>query len=278
MATSNALPTKESDATLLPVLEELALSAGRAILKIRDEGVSVDIKADASPVTRADREAERIILEGLTRHFPAVPIVAEEEASAGRLPETLGEAFFLVDPLDGTKEFVKGNTDFTVNIALIRRGAPEIGVVHAPARGVLYSGCHEGASSIDISSEGVPAGRRPIAVRSPSTPLTVVASRSHRTRETDDYLAKCPGAEVLSVGSSLKFCMLAAGMADLYPRFGRTMEWDTAAGDAILRASGGVTNTVDGKPLVYGKRCQKDDVDFANPWFIATASSAFGFA
>lgn len=265
--------TIEADAAILRVLEELALAAGRAILKIREEGVTVDIKADASPVTRADREAERIILDGLRRHFPSVPIVAEEEASAGRLPESLGEAFFLVDPLDGTKEFVRGDSDFTVNIALIRRGAPEIGVVYAPARGVLYSGCRDGASSLDISPEGEPVDRRPITVRPAPTPLTVVASRSHRTRETDDYLAKCPGAEILSVGSSLKFCMLAAGMADLYPRFGRTMEWDTAAGDAVLRAGGGMTNTVDGKPLVYGKRRQNDDADFANPWFIAAGSS-----
>ncbi|TAM99625.1 MAG: 3'(2'),5'-bisphosphate nucleotidase [Rhizobiaceae bacterium] len=264
---------KETDAAILPVLEELALAAGRAILKIREEGITVDIKPDASPVTRADREAERIILDGLHRHFPAVPIVAEEEASAGRLPERLGEAFFLVDPLDGTKEFVKGHSDFTVNIALIRRGVPEIGVVYAPARGVLYSGCcSAGASAVEIASDGRPERRQTITVRIACAPLTVVASRSHRTRETDDYLTQCPGAEILSVGSSLKFCMLAAGKADLYPRFGRTMEWDTAAGDAVLRAGGGMTSTTDGKPLCYGKRGQQDDADFANPWFIAATS------
>jgi 3'(2'), 5'-bisphosphate nucleotidase len=264
---------KETDATILPVLEDLALAAGRAILKVREQGITVEIKPDASPVTRADREAERIILDGLRRHFPATPIVAEEEASVGRLPETLGETFFLVDPLDGTKEFVKGNCDFTVNIALIRRGVPEIGVVYAPARGVLYSGCcTTGASAVEIASDGSLERRQAIAMRPPSTPLTVVASRSHRTRETDEYLARCPGAEILSVGSSLKFCMLAAGKADLYPRFGRTMEWDTAAGDAVLRAGGGMTSTTDGKPLCYGKRDQKDDADFANPWFIAATS------
>lgn len=268
--------TTETDAAILSVLEELALSAGLAILKIREEGVTVDIKADASPVTRADREAERIILDGLRRDFPTVPIVAEEEASVGRVPERLGEAFFLVDPLDGTKEFVKGHSDFTVNIALIRRGVPEIGVVYAPARGVLYSGCSTGASAIEIASDGHPERRQAIAIRSPSPPLTVVASRSHRTRETDEYLAKCPDAEILSVGSSLKFCMLASGKADLYPRFGRTMEWDTAAGDAVLRAGGGVTVTTDGKPLLYGKRRQKDDVDFANPWFIARGMQSPG--
>jgi 3'(2'), 5'-bisphosphate nucleotidase len=266
---------KETDAAILPILEELALFAGRAILKIHEEGIAVDIKPDASPVTRADREAERLILDGLRRHFPTVPIVAEEEASAGRLPERLEETFFLVDPLDGTKEFIKGNSDFTVNIALIRRGAPEIGVVYAPARGVLYSGSRSaGASAAEIAPDGRPERRRTIAVRPASVPLTVVASRSHRTKETDDYLARCPGAEVLSVGSSLKFCMLAAGKADLYPRFGRTMEWDTAAGDAVLRAGGGMTRTTDGQPLSYGKRCQKDDADFANPWFIAAASPA----
>jgi 3'(2'), 5'-bisphosphate nucleotidase len=263
-----------TDAAIVSVIEELALRAGLVILKIREEGVTVDIKADASPVTRADREAERIILEGLRRHFPGVPLVAEEEASVGSLPETLGESFFLVDPLDGTKEFVKGDADFTVNIALIRRGVPEIGVVYAPAHGVLYSGSRAGASVVEIASHGEAAGRRAIAVRPAPDPLVVVASRSHRTRETDDYLARCPGAEVLSVGSSLKFCMLAAGKADLYPRFGRTMEWDTAAGDAVLRAGGGMTHTTDGKPLSYGKRCQKDDADFANPWFIAAASPA----
>lgn len=264
----------KDDAALLALFERLALDAGRAIMAVRDAGIVVERKADTSPVTEADRAAERVILEGLRVALADVTCVSEEEVSSGYVPVVDGDVFLLVDPLDGTREFVGGKTDFTVNIALVRDGVPEVGVVFAPARGVLYSGRPGVAFEVIVSEDFAEAGRREIATRPAATPPVIVASRSHRTPETDDYIAKYEGAEIVSVGSSLKFCMLAAGEADLYPRFGRTMEWDTAAGDAVLRAAGGRTRTLDGKPLAYGKRNQADDVDFANPWFVAEGRPA----
>jgi 3'(2'), 5'-bisphosphate nucleotidase len=264
------MPASETDdASLLAVLEELALAAGRRIMEIYDAGLTVERKADSSPVTEADRAAEKIILQGLRTALPGIPCVAEEECAAGRAPAELGDTFFLVDPLDGTKEFINRRPDFTVNIALIRSGAPELGVVLAPATGRMYSGRLGGAEEMDIGADFTIASRRRITVRRDHRPPLIVASRSHRTAETDAYIARFENAEIVSVGSSLKFCLLASGKADLYPRFGRTMEWDTAAGDAVLRAAGGMTYTLDGKPLLYGKRNQAEDVDFANPWFLA---------
>jgi 3'(2'), 5'-bisphosphate nucleotidase len=192
----------------------------------------------------------------------------------GRAPGDLGDAFFLVDPLDGTKEFVAGNSDFTVNIALIRAGAPDLGVVFAPASGRLLSGRPGSAEEAEVGPEFTVASRRAITVRHGAHPLFIVASRSHRTAETNAYIARFDGAEIVAVGSSLKFCLLASGKADLYPRFSRTMEWDTAAGDAVLRAAGGMTFTLDGNPLAYGKRNQPIDADFANPSFIACCEEA----
>ncbi len=270
MSAAHSLKDKASgDAAMLVVFERLALDAGSAIMRIFHEGCAVDAKADASPVTEADRQAEQIILAGLREIYPDVPCVAEEEASAGILPESLGDAFFLIDPLDGTKEFVKRGNDFTVNIALIRHGAPEVGVVFAPCSGKLYSGRPGRAETADVDADFSVAERRSITVRAAASPLAVVASRSHRTAETDNYIATLGPTEIVSIGSSLKFCLLAEAVADIYPRFGRTMEWDTAAGDAVLRAAGGRTSTLDGAPLAYGKRNQADDTDFANPFFIA---------
>lgn len=251
--------------TMLDLFERLALEAGREIMRVYRQGGAVERKADASPVTEADRGAERIILAGLREAWSAIPCVAEEEVSAGIVPAELGEAFFLVDPLDGTKEFVNRRTDFTVNIALVRHGVPQVGVVLAPCTGRLYRGRPGLAERVEIDS----GRRRPIAVRAGKAPLAVVASRSHNTPETVEYIAGLGATEIVSVGSSLKFCLLAEGAADVYPRFGRTMEWDTAAGDAVLRAAGGSTVTLDGRPLPYGKRNQPHDTDFANPYFIA---------
>lgn len=252
------------DAVVLDALESLAAEAGRAILAVVATGFDVERKADASPVTQADRAAEAIIVAGLERLFPSIPIVAEERFAEGVLPDISAGAFFLVDALDGTREFVAGRPDYTVNIALVADGAPRVGVVFAPAKGVMWSG-RPGAASrcADVSAEGARV-RHAIRVAPPATPLRIVASRSHRTHETDDFLAGFPSADVISVGSSIKFCQLAEGAADLYPRFGRTMEWDTAAGDAVLRAAGGVTLTTDRRPLVYGKA-----PGFANPHFIS---------
>lgn len=264
------------DVSMLEVFERLALAAGREVMRVFHAGCAVHRKSDSSPVTEADRESEKIILAGLRAAFPDIPCVAEEEAAAGVMPGELGEAFFLVDPLDGTKEFVNRRTDFTVNIALVRHGVPEIGVVFAPCRGRFFSGLPGRAESLEIDGEYRIVSRRPISARNAVTPLAVVASRSHNTPETEAYIRDLGAAEIVSVGSSLKFCLLANAEADLYPRFGRTMEWDTAAGDAVLRAAGGTTRTLDGKPLAYGKRNQADDADFANPHFIASGRIATG--
>lgn len=262
------------DELMLAVFERLALAAGREVMRVYRDGCAVDRKSDSSPVTEADRESETIILAGLRSAFPDIPCVAEEEVAAGILPPDLDGAFFLIDPLDGTKEFVNRRTDFTVNIALVRHGVPEIGVVFAPCTGRFFSGRPGRAESLEIDGDYQIVGRRVVAARTGVAPLTIVASRSHNTPETDAYIRDLGVAELVSVGSSLKFCLVAAAEADVYPRFGRTMEWDTAAGDAVLRAAGGMTRTLDGQPLAYGKRKQSDDEDFANPHFIASGKAA----
>lgn len=246
-------------------LADLALAAGRAILDIYGTDFAVERKADASPVTQADAAAERIILEGLAREHPGIPVVAEEAVAAGHSPRT-GRRFFLVDPLDGTREFVSRNGEFTVNIALIEDGAPVAGVVYAPSLGVLYAGeVGAGAERCTVEDDrmGTP---RPIAARpAPQTGLVALGSRSHGTPETEAFLRRFPVADFAAAGSSLKFCLLAEGRADLYPRLGPTMEWDTAAGDAVLRAAGGMVVGMDGVPLTYGTG--RDG--HRNPWFVA---------
>jgi 3'(2'), 5'-bisphosphate nucleotidase len=258
--------------------EHLALAAGRAIMEVYAGPIDVERKADASPVTEADRRAEAIILEGLRRQWPDIPCVAEEEVSAGKIPQVGDRPFFLVDPLDGTKEFVNRRQDFTVNIALVEAGAPAAGVVYAPARGDIFSGAGNNAARARLGPDGVVEGRTDITVRAAPAQPVIVASRSHRTPETDDIIARFPGAELVSVGSSLKFCLVAAGEADLYPRLGRTMEWDTAAGDAVLRAAGGSTLTLDGRPLTYGKRLPEHADEFANPAFICHGKAPAAWA
>lgn len=259
---------ESDDEAMLAVFERLALEAGRQIMEIFHAGCAVDIKADSSPVTQADRAAETCILAGLREAYPDIACVAEEEIAEGLVPPDLGDTFFLIDPLDGTKEFVNRSPDFTVNIALVRNGMPEVGIVYAPCSHRFFSGRPGRAEAVTVEENAV-AGRRKIAARTAVGPVTIVASRSHRTTETDDFIRGVEAAEIVSVGSSLKFCLLASGEADLYPRFGRTMEWDTAAGDAVLRAAGGSTATLDGKPLIYGKRNQAHDADFANPYFVS---------
>jgi 3'(2'), 5'-bisphosphate nucleotidase len=256
---------------MLNDLVNAAVEAGAAILEIyAREDFGTRSKDDGSPVTEADAKAEAIILARLAVIAPGVPVVAEEAASEGQIPAT-AERFFLVDPLDGTKEFLNRNGDFTVNIALIENGVPVAGVVYAPAHGEIYAGeVGKGARRAEVV-DGVVGAWRSTAVReTPDCGLDVVASRSHLSDETREFIAKFKVADLVSAGSSLKFCRVAAGAADLYPRLGRTMEWDTAAGDAVLRAAGGSVRTLDGQPLAYGKRQQADDVDFANPWFVAS--------
>ncbi len=252
------------------LFERLANDAGREIIAVRKSGFSVDNKSDGSPVTIADTRAEAAILKGLEIELPDMAFVCEEQISTGTVPPELGTCFILVDPLDGTREFTSGRDEFTVNIALIRDGVPEIGVVYAPATGIGYSARPGLAERYHQLPDGTVADRRRIDVNKDGIVRRIVASRSHRTAETDAFIAKYPDAQIVSVGSSLKFCLLAEGKADLYPRFGRTMEWDTAAGDAVLRAAGGKTRLVDGGEFTYGKRNQPDDCDFANSWFISS--------
>jgi len=243
----------DNAAKLLPVLEALAIEAGTAIMEIRGRGADIREKPDHSPVTDADEAAERIIIRGLRDLLPDTPIVAEESTAAGHCPAP-GALFWLVDPLDGTKEFVRGKGEFTVNIALVRHGAPIAGVVHAPALGRLYAGAEgQGAELVEVTGSK-PAMRRAIAVREASRDaLVAIASKSHRLPQTDAFLDRLPLAESRAVGSSLKFCVIAEGGADIYPRFGETMEWDTAAGQAVLTAAGGQVLAWDGSPFAYGK-------------------------
>ena len=253
-------------ARLLEGLVVTALEAGAAIWTVFNEHFDVLVKADASPVTAADHAAEAIILKALAALAADIPVVAEEEAAAGRIP-TVGARFFLVDPLDGTKEFIKRGTDFTVNIALVEDGIPTLGVVYAPARSRLYAGdVRTGTAWTAQAGPGAEAApeRSPLKVRTPGQRLTAVASKSHDTPATEAYLHACDVAERVSIGSSLKFCLLAAGEADLYPRPAPTCEWDTGAGHAVLLAAGGRVFGPDGQPLAYGKP------RFFNPGFVAT--------
>ena len=247
-------------AQLLDQLAEAAIEAGEAILTVVRRGFEVQSKHDRSPVTEADRAAELIILAALARAAPGVPVIAEEEVAAGRIP-VHEDTFFLVDPLDGTKEFVRGGDDYTVNIGLIEGGEPRLGVVYAPATGRLHGGLVGDGAWLD---EG--EGRQVIRTRERGEQLTAVASKSHLNQATVDYLQSAVGTCArVSIGSSLKFCIVAEGNADIYPRLSPTSEWDTAAGHAILLAAGGLVDGPDGSPLSYGKRA------FLNRAFVATA-------
>jgi 3'(2'), 5'-bisphosphate nucleotidase len=234
---------------LLPELRAIARRAGAAILEIYRKDFAVLTKDDKSPVTEADVAAEAVILEGLRKLTPDIPVIAEEEVAAGRMPAHNGR-FWLVDPLDGTKEFIKKNGQFTVNIGLVENGKPIAGVLYVPVLEKLYSAA-DGAATMSIA-EGAP---QPIHCRKPdSAGLIVLASASHRDAESfDKFIARFTVAEIKRSGSALKYGLLAEGAADIYPRFGRTMEWDTAAGHAILNAAGGCLTLVDGTPLTYGK-------------------------
>lgn len=247
--------------TLLQSVIYTAQRAGGAIMAVYATDFAVRDKVDASPVTAADEAAEKIILADLAAIAPEVPVVAEEAVAAGHVPAILGttsaDRFFLVDPLDGTKEFVSRRDEFTVNIALVEAGVPVMGVVFAPARRELYWGDVRAARAghIDADPDGtMPSMGNAIQARTPPADgLTAVASRSHRTPETDAFLAKYPVKEFRSIGSSLKFCLVAMGEADIYPRLGTTMEWDTAAGHAVLLAAGGSVTGIEGEPFTYGK-------------------------
>ena len=256
----------ESRRFLLATLVDAALEAGAVIERIYGEGCAVVEKADGSPVTVADQEAETIILHRLHAAFPDVHILAEEEAAAGRIPE-LGRRFFCVDPLDGTKGFVQRSGEFTVNIALIEDGAPVAGVVYAPDSRLLYYGAREeGAFRVRDGGTAEPIRARP----RPAGGLIGVGSRNHAAAGTAERNAALGIADYVPSGSSLKFCLVAEGTADVYPRYGTTCEWDTAAGQAVLEAAGGRVLALDGEgreagPLAYGKTERR----FENPHFIA---------
>jgi 3'(2'), 5'-bisphosphate nucleotidase len=252
---------------LIPIIRRLALEAGDRIMEVYNgPDFEVKSKSDASPVTIADEAADAIISAGLRAEFPDVVLITEEQAASHALT---AQTFLIVDPLDGTKEFVQRRGDFTVNIAYVENGVPMRGVVYAPAQGRLFYTREDGVAVEETGTmDKAAAGRQ--TVISVSTPdnaaLMVVASKSHRDAATDEYIAKYAVKDMTSAGSSLKFCLLATGEADLYPRLGRTMEWDTAAGDAVLRGAGGhVVRFDDHTPLAYGK------TGWDNPFFIAFA-------
>ena len=250
---------------LLRVMRQLALEAGNEILNIyNSDSVEIRTKADNSPVTLADEISDSLISKGLRENFPHIPVVTEEQFQS---QNDYYEKFFIVDPLDGTKEFINKRDEFTVNIALIERGIPIKGVVFAPAMGQLfYTNIDGRAIEEHTPYSAAEFGKQyHITVSKPdNSSLRIVASESHRDKSTDDYISSYKFSHIKTAGSSLKFCLIARGEADLYPRLGRTMEWDTAAGDAILRAAGGKLADLESlKPLKYGKP------NYANPFFIA---------
>ena len=248
---------------LLPEIVTLADRAGAVIMEHYRGEVEVKTKEDQSPVTAADEAGEAVILEGLSKLAPDIPVIAEEKVAAGDIPEVGDGRFWLVDPLDGTKEFISKNGEFTVNIALIDGEGPLLGVVLAPAREKAWWGWRgQGAYLRDSNGAA-----RKIQVRpAPAGGLTAVASRSHSDEATEKFLDEIGATERISAGSSLKFCLVAEGQADIYPRFGPTMEWDVAAGHAVLLAAGGHVTTLDGDPFLYRKP------DFRNTGFIARAA------
>ncbi len=257
--------------SLVEALLPAVLAAGRTELRHFAAGVEVETKADTTPVTIADHEAEEILTEALHRTAPGIPVIAEEAVAAGHVP-AVADRFFLVDPLDGTRAFIKGSPEFTINIGLVVEGKPIFGIIYAPARDEFFAtlGPHEAIEAKISAQSGVVTleqlSLRRLATREPNRQaLVAFASRSHAAQSTEEFLQQLPITEKRKASSSLKFCLIARGDADLYARLGQTSEWDTAAGHAILAAAGGCVTTLDGEPLKYGKRAN----GYANPHFIA---------
>jgi 3'(2'), 5'-bisphosphate nucleotidase len=250
-------PTLEE---ILPSIIRLTDEAGDTIMDIFRSGFEVRNKDDNSPVTEADEASERIIIEGLKALAPAIPIVAEESMAGGIEVDIGSGTFWLVDPLDGTREFINRREEFTVNIALIKDKVPILGVVGVPARNSLYYGTISSGAKARKTGKLASISAR----RQPNEGAVLLASRSHGDKNrVKDLLETLPESQMQILGSSLKFCLLAEGVGDIYPRFGHTMEWDTAAGDAVLRSAGGSVRLLDGTPLKYGKE------HFLNADFIA---------
>lgn len=249
------------DAALALGLRRLAEDAARAIMAVYATPFEARAKDDASPVTDADEAAEAVILQGLAQLTPGLPVVAEECAARGEIPTVGDGPFWLVDPLDGTREFIKRNGEFTVNIALIEHGLPTLGIVLTPVDGIAYLGTPEGARRFHGPADKTGSAIR--ARKQPADGADVMVSRSHPDPELEDWLSSQPIRARLEAGSSLKFCRIAEGLADLYPRFARISEWDTAAGQAVLAAAGGSVRDWQGRTLTYGKP------DFRNPGYLA---------
>ncbi|QKV18764.1 3'(2'),5'-bisphosphate nucleotidase CysQ [Oricola thermophila] len=244
-------------------LMQITRQAGDTAMAIYSRKHDVAIKEDNSPVTEADLAVDNLLFPALTERYPEIPVVTEERAATQSIEPGRGR-FFLVDPIDGTKEFINKTGEFTINIALIEDGHPVAGIVHAPAAGRMFVGTSSGGA-YEIDEDGT---SREIRVRACEANLTAVASRSHMTEDTELFISENKIGNCVNAGSSLKFCLVAAGEADIYPRFGPTMEWDTAAGHAVLSAAGGRVLTCDGSPLSYGKP------KFRNPYFIAASPTA----
>ena len=251
------------------IFRSLVLTSGELIMDVYNNNkFEVLLKSDDSPVTIADKKADRVISKGLKKHFPEIPVITEEQVKSHDLNAS---TFFIVDPLDGTKEFIKRRGDFTVNIALVANGEPIRGIVYAPARQRLFYTDENGEAVEEMAYFSVSKLgliKKIKTASSDNTALKVVASKSHRDKKTDEYISKYQFKELVSAGSSLKFCLIASGEADLYPRFGPTMEWDTAAGHAVLSAAGGIVlQAKDNRPLKYGKQ------NYKNPFFIAASKN-----
>ncbi|MEL7256619.1 MAG: 3'(2'),5'-bisphosphate nucleotidase CysQ [Pseudomonadota bacterium] len=251
--------------TLVTVMRRLALEAGDLIMEIyNSDDFDVKAKSDSSPVTEADEAADALISAGLAKAFTDILLITEEQAATH---DQKAQTFLIVDPLDGTKEFINRRGDFTVNIAFVENGVPTRGVVYAPAKERMFFTQADGTSVEEIGpfKKGEVGVLNKISVSEPdNSALLVVASKSHRDQATDNYIQKYAVKDMKSAGSSLKFCLIATGEADIYPRVGRTMEWDTAAGHAVLHGAGGKVVRFDNHaPLVYGKE------GYANPFFIA---------
>ena len=249
---------------IVPIIRDLALKAGNEIMQVYgSDDFGVDTKSDDSPVTRADRAADEIISAGLKASFPDSALVTEEQADTH---DVTAKTFFIVDPLDGTKEFIKRRGEFTVNIALVQNGVPTLGVVYAPAIGRLFYTDENGQTVEELGAHnlGQIGETKVLSVSAAdNSALTIVASKSHRDQATDDYISRYQIKDMTGAGSSLKFCLVASGEADFYPRLGRTMEWDTAAGHAVVLGAGGQVLHFDTHaPLTYGKD------GFENPFFI----------
>jgi len=261
-----------ADPLLLDELTSIVSRAGAEIMRVRDGAHNLRHKADSSPVTDADEAAEALILGSLSRTLPGIPIVSEEDNARGSAP-ALGPVFILVDPLDGTREFIAGRDEFTVNIAIVENGTPRVGVIGAPARGTIWRGrLGQGAQRLRLAPGTAPeqAEVETIAARQLATPKVAVMSRSHLDPATKKFVERWPGLDAVSAGSSLKFALIAEGEADIYPRMSPTCEWDIAAGHAIASAAGGLVTDPQGRPLEYGRADRK----FLVPSFVAWANPA----